>query len=336
MIRMDNNKYYLPLLAVLTLLALLLFITSLMVGSAGTGFSGMRAMFDQVDPEIFSLIIREIRLPRAILGFTIGASLGLAGATLQGYLRNPLAEPGVIGVSTAAALGAVIAIYTGLSLVMPLALPLMAIGGSFIVIFLIQTIAGTGSVATLILAGVAISSLCGALTSLVLNLSENPFASLEIVFWLLGSITDRSMSHVWLSTPFMIIGWFLLAASARSLDVLSLGEETAVSLGVNLSRIRFLVISGTAISVGACTAIAGVIGFVGLIVPHLMRPLVGHQPSRLLPASALAGACLLLCADIMVRLVNIGTELKLGVVTALIGGPFFLLLILRLKVSHRV
>jgi len=203
------------------------------------------------------------------------------------------------------------------------------------VIFLIQTIAGTGSVATLILAGVAISSLCGALTSLVLNLSENPFASLEIVFWLLGSITDRSMSHVWLSTPFMIIGWFLLAASARSLDVLSLGEETAVSLGVNLSRIRFLVISGTAISVGACTAIAGVIGFVGLIVPHLMRPLVGHQPSRLLPASALAGACLLLCADIMVRLVNIGTELKLGVVTALIGGPFFLLLILRLKVSHR-
>ena len=332
---MDNKKYYRPLLSVLTLLTLLLFIISLMVGSAGTGFSGMRVMFNQVDPEIFSLIMREIRLPRAILGFTIGASLGLAGAALQGYLRNPLAEPGVIGISTAAALGAVIAIYTGLSLVIPLALPLMAIGASLIVIFLLQTIAGTGGVVTLILAGVAISSLCGALTSLALNLSENPFASLEIVFWLLGSITDRSMFHVWLSTPFIVIGWVLLAASARSLDVLSLGEETAVSLGVNLPRTRFLVISGTAISIGACTAIAGVIGFVGLIVPHLMRPLVGHQPSRLLPASALAGASLLLCADIMVRLINFGTELKLGVVTALIGGPFFLLLILRLRVSHR-
>jgi iron complex transport system permease protein len=332
---MDNKKYFRPLLSVLTLLTLLLFITSLMVGSAGTGLSGMRVMFNQVDPEIFSLIMREIRLPRAILGLTIGASLGLAGAALQGYLRNPLAEPGVIGISTAAALGAVIAIYTGLSLVMPLALPLMAIGASLIVIFLLQTIAGTGGVVTLVLAGVAISSLCGALTSLALNLSENPFASLEIVFWLLGSITDRSMSHVWLSTPFIVIGWILLAASARSLDVLSLGEETAVSLGVNLSRIRFLVISGTAISIGACTAIAGVIGFVGLIVPHLMRPLVGHQPSRLLPASALAGASLLLCADIMVRLINFGTELKLGVVTALIGGPFFLFLILRLRVSHR-
>ena len=332
---MDNIKNYFFLLSALGLLAVLLFIASLMIGSAGTGFSGMRVMFDQVGPEVFSVIMKEIRLPRAILGFTVGASLGVAGAALQGYLRNPLAEPGVIGVSTAAALGAVIAIYTGLSVVMPLALPLMAIGGSLIVIFLLQTIAGSGNVATLILAGVAISSLCGALTSLALNLSENPFASLEIVFWLLGSITDRSMSHVWLSTPFIVIGWLFLAASSRSLDVLSLGEETAVSLGVNLSRIRILVISGTALCIGACTAIAGVIGFVGLIVPHLMRPLVGHQPSRLLPASALAGGSLLLCADIMVRLINFDTELKLGVVTALIGGPFFLILILRLKVSNK-
>ena len=236
-----------------------------------------------------------------------------------------------MGVSMAAALGAVIAIYTGISLIIPMALPLMAISGSLIVIFLLQLIAGSGGTATLILAGVAISSLCGALTSLVLNLSENPFASLEIVFWLLGSITDRSMAHVWLSGPFVAIGWLLLVASARDLDALTLGEETAVSLGVNLSRTRLLVISGTAFSVGACTAVAGVIGFVGLIVPHLMRPLVGYQPSRLLPTSALAGASLLLCADIMVRLLSFSTELKLGVVTALIGGPFFLFLILKLR-----
>lgn len=310
------------------------FVLSIALGPAGTGVSGILEAANLGDREVLSLIVREIRLPRAILGLTIGATLGLAGATLQGYLRNPLAEPGVIGVSTAAALGAVLAIYTGLSLLVPLALPLMAISGSLIAVLLLQTLAGSGSVLTLILAGVAISSLCGAFTSLALNLSENPFASLEIVFWLLGSITDRSMTHVWLATPFVFVGWLLLVATARALDVLSLGEETATSLGIDLKRIRLLVVSGTAISVGACTAVSGVIGFVGLIVPHLMRPLVGHQPSRLLPASALAGAILLLSADILVRLITFGTELKLGVVTALIGGPFFLFLILRLKVSY--
>lgn len=331
---MTDRRHYYLLIAALTLTAAVAFAFSVAVGTAGTGLSGIAATIDQGDAEVLSLIIREIRLPRAILGLLIGATLGLAGATLQGYLRNPLAEPGVIGVSTAAALGAVLAIYTGLSLVVPLALPLLAIGGSLVAVVLLQTLAGTGSVLTLILAGVAISSLCGAFTSLALNLSENPFASLEIVFWLLGSITDRSMTHVWLASPFILVGWLLLAGSARALDALSLGEETALSLGVNVKRTRFLVVSGTAISVGACTAVSGVIGFVGLVVPHLLRPLVGHQPSRLLLASALAGAILLLAADILVRLIGSGTELKLGVVTALIGGPFFLFLILRLKVYY--
>jgi len=331
----DRRHYYL-LIAALTLTAAVAFAFSIAVGTAGTGLSSIAATIDRENAEVLSLIIREIRLPRAILGLLIGATLGLAGATLQGYLRNPLAEPGVIGVSTAAALGAVLAIYTGLSVVVPLALPLLAIGGSLVAVVLLQTLAGTGSVLTLILAGVAISSLCGAFTSLALNLSENPFASLEIVFWLLGSITDRSMTHVWLASPFILVGWLLLAGSARALDALSLGEETALSLGVNVKRTRLLVVSGTAISVGACTAVSGVIGFVGLVVPHLLRPLVGHQPSRLLLASALAGAILLLAADILVRLIGSGTELKLGVVTALIGGPFFLFLILRLKVYYGV
>jgi iron complex transport system permease protein len=331
---MDDRKHYYFLIAILAFLVAIFFTFSVLVGTTGTSLSDILTTFGQNDSEISSLIIREIRLPRAILGLLIGATLGLAGATLQGYLRNPLAEPGVIGVSTAAALGAVLAIYTGLSLVVPLALPLMAIGGSLIAVLLLQTLAGSGSVLTLILAGVAISSLCGALTSLALNLSDNPFASLEIVFWLLGSITDRSMVHVWLATPFILTGWLLLIASARALDVLSLGEEVALSLGVNVKQTRLLVVSGTAISVGACTAVSGVIGFIGLVVPHLLRPLVGHHPSRLLLASALAGASLLLFADILVRIVSSSTELKLGVVTALIGGPFFLFLILRLKVYY--
>jgi iron complex transport system permease protein len=331
---MDDRKHYYFLIAILTLLVAIFFTFSVLVGTTGASLSDIFTTIGQHDSEISSLIIREIRLPRAILGLLIGATLGLAGATLQGYLRNPLAEPGVIGVSTAAALGAVLAIYTGLSLVAPLALPLMAIGGSLIVVLLLQTLAGAGSVLTLILAGVAISSLCGALTSLALNLSDNPFASLEIVFWLLGSITDRSMSHVWLAAPFILTGWLLLIASARALDALSLGEEVALSLGVNVKQTRLLVVSGTAISVGACTAVSGVIGFIGLVVPHLLRPLVGHHPSRLLLASALAGASLLLCADILVRIVNSSTELKLGVVTALIGGPFFLFLIFRLKAYY--
>ena len=328
---MNDRRRYALVIAALAVLAGGGFVLSILVAGGGTGAFGLPATAGQRDAEVIALILREIRLPRAVLGLTIGATLGLAG-----YLRNPLAEPGVIGVSTAAALGAVIAIYTGLSLAAPFALPLMAIGGSLLAVLALQALAGTGSVLTLILAGVAISSLCGALASLALNLSENPFASLEIVFWLLGSITDRSMTHVWLAVPFIVTGWLLLLGSARALDVLSLGEETASSLGVDLKRTRLLVVTGTAIGVGACTAVSGVIGFVGLVVPHVLRPLVGHLPSRLLPASALGGAILLLAADVLVRVIDTGTELKLGVVTALVGGPFFLSLILRLKVSYGV
>jgi iron complex transport system permease protein len=259
----------------------------------------------------------------------IGASLALAGACLQGYLRNPLAEPGIIGISSASALGAVVAIYTGLSLLVPVALPLLAIGSSLLAVLALQALARAGGALTLILAGVAISSLCGALTSLVLSISPNPFASLEIVFWLLGSITDRSMAHFWLIAPFVAVGWLLLALTARPRDALTLGTETAISLGVNMSRLRLLVTVGAACCVGAATAISGVIGFVGLVVPHLLRPLVGYQPSRLLPASALGGAALLLFADVVVRLLATESEVRLGVVTALIGVPFFFYLVIR-------
>ena len=188
-----------------------------------------------------------------------------------------------------------------------------------------------GNSTTLILAGVAISSLAGSLTALVLNFAPNPFAAAEIIFWLMGSLADRSMEHLWVSLPFMIIGWLLLLSVRTTLDALSLGAETARSLGVNLRNVSIRIIFGTALAVGAATSVAGVIGFVGLAVPHILRPFVGHRPGSLLFASALGGAVMLGIADLAVRLFSVGAELKLGVLTALIGAPFFLALILKLR-----
>jgi iron complex transport system permease protein len=312
----------------LVVLAAAAFTLSLLVGPAAIGVGDLPALIGGGDLDTAGLIMREIRLPRTLLGFLIGASLGLSGAALQGYLRNPLAEPGVIGVSALAAFGAVIAIYTGASVAAPWALPLMAIGGSALAVLILQACAGSRGVLSLILVGVALSSLASALISLALSLSPNPYASLEIVFWLLGSLSDRSMEQVWLVLPFTLAGWLLIAGAARALDVLSLGEEAAAGLGVDLGRTRLLIVAGTALAVGAGTAVAGVIGFVGLVVPHLLRPLVGHRPSRLLAASALGGALLVLLADVLVRVITPDAELKLGVVTALLGAPFFLYLAL--------
>ena len=279
-----------------------------------------------------TLIMREIRLPRMILAVMIGGSLGLAGAALQGYLRNPLAEPGLIGVSGSAALGAVLALQTGLAGVFALGLPLMALAGALGGVTLVMLLAGPrGGSLTLILAGIAVSALAGALTSLVLNLSPNPFAANEIVFWMMGSLADRSMTHVWLALPFMAVGVAILASLGRGLDALTLGEDAAEAMGVRLKRLRLQLVLGTACVVGAGTAVAGAIGFVGLVVPHILRPLVGARPSRLLWASAMGGAAMVLAADIAVRVVLPERDLKLGVLTALVGAPLFLHLILKLR-----
>ncbi|MEM1313243.1 MAG: iron ABC transporter permease [Pseudomonadota bacterium] len=321
---------YRVLIAALTALAAALFVASLLVGPANLGLSeSVRGLFAG-GGEAAALVMQEIRLPRAILGAMIGASLGVSGAALQGWLRNPLAEPGLIGVSSAAALGAVLAIYTGLSAAAALALPLSALAGAVVAVVLVLALAGpNGGALSLILSGVAVTAFAGALTSLVLNLSPNPFAALEIVFWLLGALTDRSMAHVWLAAPFMLAGWAMLAGLGRGLDALTLGDEAAATMGVRLDRLRLLAVLGVASCVGAGVAVAGAIGFVGLVVPHLLRPLVDGRPSRLLLASALGGASMLLTADIAVRLLSTGRELKLGVLTALVGAPFFLWLILR-------
>lgn len=327
---MKTLPYPLLILGLSLLLGLLAFL-SMLVGPATAGTFELFGMMTGGDADTAWMIMRDVRLPRTLLAMLVGMTLGVAGAALQGFLRNPLADPGVIGVSPAASLGAVLALYTGISMSFPLALPLMGILGALLCALLLQGLARRGGVLTLVLAGVAVSSLCAAAMSMALNLSPNPYAAAEIMFWLMGSVTDRSMDHVWLAGPLMLLGWFVLALSARSLDALSLGEEAAAGLGVNVARTRTLVITGTAISVGAGTAVTGGIGFVGLVVPHLLRPLVGHTPSKLLLASALGGGALLLAADILVRVLMLGTELKLGVLTALIGAPFFLWLIFRAR-----
>jgi ABC-type Fe3+-siderophore transport system, permease component len=329
---MTGTAGYRLLLAGLAVVTALLFVCSLLVGPAEVdAMTSLRALVSD-EGGLMTLVMREIRLPRAILGLSIGATLGLSGAVLQGYLRNPLAEPGLLGISPSASLGAVIALYTGVAAAFPLGLPLAALAGAALAVLVVRVMAGTdGGVLSVILAGVAVSAFAGAMTSLALNLSANPYAALEIVFWMLGSLTDRSMTHVWLALPFMAFGWAMLAVTGKALDALTLGPDTAASLGVDLKRVRFLAVFGTAASVGAATAVAGAIGFVGLVVPHLLRPFTGSLPSRLLPASALGGAAMLLAADILVRVVMPGRDLKLGVLTALVGAPFFLWLVWRTR-----
>ncbi|MCG8548292.1 MAG: iron ABC transporter permease [Alphaproteobacteria bacterium] len=318
--------------AVLGLATVGCFLASLAIGPADLSLGKALAALFGHGPAADQLIVREIRLPRALLALTIGATLGLSGAGLQGLLRNPLAEPGLLGASSMAAFGGVVAMYFGVYAAFPLALPLFAMLGALAAVLLILVLAGRDAgTLTIILAGVAISSFGAALISLAINLSNNPYAVTEIVFWLMGSLANRSMEHVWLALPFMAAGWLLIAGTGRALDALTLGDDAAGSLGFNLGRIRLQTILGTALSVGAAVAVAGSIGFVGLIVPHLLRPFVGHQPSRLLPASALGGAILLLVADIAVRTLPTTAELRLGVLTAVIGVPFFLFLILKTR-----
>jgi iron complex transport system permease protein len=318
----------------LTLLVAGLFLASLLIGPAGLGVTqALAALAGRGEGgEAVVLVMRDIRLPRALLGLAVGAALGLAGAAMQGFLRNPLAEPGLIGVSSTAALAAVIALQTGLAAAFTLALPLAALLGAVLSVLLILMLAGPrGGALTLILAGIALSALAGAGTSLVLNLSPNPFAAAEIVFWMMGSLADRSMTHVWLALPFIILGSAALLTTGRGLDALTLGEDAAQSMGVDLSRLRLVIVLGTAAAIGASVAVAGAVGFVGLVVPHLLRPLVGARPSRLLPAAALGGAAMILAADIATRLIAPDRDLKLGVLTALVGAPFFLHLIWRLR-----
>ena len=315
--------------------ALVVLAALLALGSLGTGpvrlspLTVIDALFGG-GSDVQRTIVREIRLPRTILGLAIGAILGLSGAALQGLLRNPLASPSLFGAPQSAAFGAVLMIALGWADVRSYALPVAGIAMAFASVFVLLGIAGRNAgLLLLILAGLAISSLAGAATALVMNLSSNPFAALEIAFWLLGSLEDRSFRHVTLALPFIIAGAVVLMSQRNAFRALSLGEETAQSLGVDVGRLRLLVIVGVALGVGGAVAVTGTIGFIGLVAPHLMRPLIGHDPARLLVPSALTGAALLLAADVAVRIIPSTTDIKVGVLTSIIGVPFFLYLIVR-------
>ena len=320
------------LITFLSLLLISLFICSFFFG--GNPIPVIRAISETLGDtgSVLSIIITEIRLPRALISAIAGASLGLCGAAIQGLLRNPLASPGLIGSSSGAALGAVIMLYFGLESLFHLALPLGGIIGALGATLLVYLLAGRESgTLTLILAGVAINSMALALISLIINLAPSPYAIREIVHWMLGSTANHSLKDLWLLLPGACCGWLLLTGTGRSLDALTLGEDTAHSMGVDLPRLRARIFLAIAFAVGSAVAITGAIGFIGLVVPHLLRPLVGYQPGRLLPVSALGGAILLLLADISVRLLPAGTEIKVGVITSLVGAPLFLYLILKTR-----
>jgi iron complex transport system permease protein len=320
------------LLAALAVLVLLL--TALSLASGSTDLPLAVALGDLwsgvASPD--ALILREIRLPRTAIAAGVGASLGLAGAALQGLLRNPLAEPGIVGASNCAALGAVCVLYFGLAAGHWLLVPVGAVAGAGASVLLLALLAGRrASALSLILAGVAISALAGALIALALNFAPSPYAMHEIVFWLMGSVANRSLPELAFSLPLMAAGWLLLLGSGRHFDALSLGEDVARSMGFGGVTMLWRALSGVALCVGGAVAVSGSIAFVGLVVPHVLRPLVGHRPSRLLLPSALGGAALVLLADLLVQALSGGTELKLGVLTALVGAPFFLHLVLTLR-----
>ncbi|HZH50723.1 MAG TPA: iron ABC transporter permease [Microvirga sp.] len=319
------------LIAGLALLIVILSLASLAIGPAPiSGFAAAKALVS--DQGSASIVVRELRLPRTLLALLVGWIFGLTGAGLQGLLRNPLADTAVFGAPQAAAFGAVLVLYSGLVGALSWVLPFAAIAGALLSVALVVAVAGRGAtVVVLVLAGLAVGGLAGAGTSLAISLSPNPFAVTEIVFWLLGSFEDRSMVHVWLATPFILGASALVLAAAPGLRALALGEETARSLGVNVRLNRLLIVAGAAVGTGASVAVAGSIGFVGLAAPHLMRPLVGYDPARTLVPAGLAGAALLLAADCAVRLIPSTVEIKIGVLTAILGMPFFLWIIARRK-----
>ena len=308
----------------LLLLTLAAFLLSLMAGKVWIWPMSWAA--DNADGWIFL----ELRLPRALLGLCIGAVLGLSGAVLQGYLRNPLADPTVLGVSASAALGGVLAIFLGINLV-PFGLFGCAMIGAGASILLLLAIGRGGGPIGFILGGMVLSTLAGALTAFVISIAPNPFAASEIINWLMGALTDRLMEDVLTALPVMAIGALLLLTTGRALDALTLGENGARSLGVDLFRLQWLIVLGVGLSVGASVGVSGVVGFVGLIVPHLIRSFYGEQPSRILVPSALGGAILTLTADSLVRLIPAPGEMRLGIAMAVLGAPFFLLLLLRYR-----
>lgn len=329
---MKINISFFALICSLVLALIVAALVALNTGLADIGVTAGLRDFLAGEQTLAANVVGQIRLPRLILALLIGATLGMSGAAMQGLLRNPLADPGVLGVSSGAAFGAICALYFGIASTAWYWLPAAAILGALFTLVMVFVLAGMhSSMLALILAGTAMSSIMVALIAVALNFAPSLYAMQEIVFWLLGSLANRHFDHVSIALPLVAISWVMMLSRSRFLDALSLGEDSARSLGFNNHRERGILLLGIAIGVGACVAVSGAIGFIGLVIPHLLRPFVGYRPGRLMFASALGGALLLVLADIFVRQFDSARELKIGVVTSLIGAPFFLLLILKTR-----
>lgn len=286
--------------------------------------------------EGYNLIVQELRMPRILLGMMAGATLGYTGAALQGLLRNPLADPGIVGVSSSAGFGAVTAIYLGVAALSSFAVPLFAMAGALVATFILMLLATRdSSVLTLILAGIGISSLATAGVSLMMNFAPSPMSLQDMVMWMLGSLDNRTYDDLMLAGPLIVLGWLMMIGVGQGLNALSLGADAAHTLGIDLKRLRWRVVIGTALSVGATVSVCGAIGFVGLVVPHFVRAFIGFEPRRLLLPSALMGGLLLTLADVLTRMPIGHGQLRLGVVTAVIGAPMFIYIIFKTRESMR-
>jgi iron complex transport system permease protein len=327
MIVKDHSK---PLIVALLAAICVALIASCLLGAVAIPLADLLTALVSNQDARTHLIVWEIRLPRALAALGVGAALGASGAALQGLLRNPLAEPGVLGVSASASLCATIVIFWGLTALSPWILPVASISGALACTFLLAILAPrVGSVVTLVLIGVGLSSLMGAMMMLLLNLAPNPFSLSDMINWTLGSVANRSFADLAFAAPFWLMGLGLLLLSKRGLVALALGEETAHAIGLNVGRSRTLVVLGTGLMTGAAVSVAGAVGFIGIIAPHLVRPMVGHDPGRALIPSALLGGLILILADIISRVFPLQQELKLGVIVALIGAPIFILVAAR-------
>ncbi len=321
--------------AALVLASIIAVVAACTLGSTPMGFSRVVAAFFGQSSPADSVVIWQIRLPRALSAFVVGAALGASGAALQGLLRNPLAEPGVLGVTATASLSATFALYYGFAASSVFLLPIYAIAGALAATALLAAAAiRIKSVVTLILIGVGLSSFSAAAMSLLLNLAPNPFSLSDMINWLLGSVANRSFEDLQVVMPFIIAGVAILFFSRRGLSALTLGEEAASGVGLNLSRQRTAVVLGAGLATGASVALAGAIGFVGIVAPHLVRPIVNYDPARSLLPSALLAGLILVVADIGVRLLPTTTELKLGVVAAIIGAPAFIWIAMQRRVTY--
>ncbi|MEM7432597.1 MAG: iron ABC transporter permease [Pseudomonadota bacterium] len=323
------------LIIVLLVASVVAIVAACTLGSTPMPFSRVVAALFGQSTAGDAAVIWQIRLPRALAAFVVGMALGASGAALQGLLRNPLAEPGVLGVTATSSLSATFALYYGLAATSAFLLPIYAIVGALAATALLAAAAlRIQSVVTLILLGVGLSSFSAAAMSLLLNLAPNPFSLSDMINWLLGSVANRSFDDLKFSVPFIVVGIGILWATRRGLSALTLGEEAASGLGLNLRRQRVAVVLGAGLATGASVALAGAIGFVGIVAPHIVRPVVDHDPARSLLPSALLAGLILVVADIGVRVLPTASELKLGVVAALVGAPAFVWIAMRRRVTY--